>query len=256
MALLELIGVSKTYSGGIEAVRNCSLSVDDGAFLSILGPSGCGKTTLLKLVAGLIKQTEGSILMDGAEITGPGPDRGVVFQEYTSFPWLSVRENVAFGLRLQENWSEEDIAKKVDALLDEVELEEFSHTYPGFLSGGQQQRVALARSLAVKPRVLLLDEPFGALDAQTRNSMQTLIRKLWNDLGQTMLFITHDIEEAVFLGQEVLVSSTRPFVIREQIYVDLPELRSHHMKLSDEFATFERDIARALRRSIQVELVR
>ena len=249
MSLLELQSVSKVFRGGIRAVEDVALDIDQGSFVSILGPSGCGKTTLLRLIAGLTTPTSGEIVMDSRRIEGPGPERGLVFQEYTSFPWLSVRDNIAFGLRLTADSAESEIMRRVDELLSAVDLMEFADAYPGRLSGGQQQRVALARSLAVSPKVLLLDEPFGALDAQTRNDMQILLLGLWIELGQTTLFVTHDIEEAVFLGQQIVVSTPRPFRIASKVSSALTAHRTQELKLTKTFMEAEQQITLLLRKA-------
>lgn len=247
MALLELHSVSKEFSGGIEAVRDVTLAVEEGEFMSILGPSGCGKTTLLRLIAGLSMPTTGELCLSGHRIIGPGADRGLVSQEYTSFPWLSVRDNIAFGLRLDHSQSKTAVCKRVDDLFSMMGLREFADAYPEQLSGGQQQRVALARSLAISPRLLLLDEPFGALDAQTRNDMQQLLHALWIELSQTMLFVTHDIEEAVFLGRSIAISTSRPFRLASHVMSRLPAKRRQSQKMGPDFLATEREITLLLR---------
>jgi len=247
MDVLQLQGVSKEFEGGIKAVDCVTLGVPEGSLLTIVGPSGCGKTTLLRLIAGLTAPTAGRVLMDGVEITAPGPDRGLVFQQYTSFPWLTVRENIAFGLRLDGGLDQVAASRKVEELLTAVRLAEFGNAFPSTLSGGQQQRVALARSLAVEPRVLLLDEPFGALDAQTRDEMQLLLLRLWEALGQTMLFVTHDIGEAVLLGNRVVISTPRPFRIAGVVEAGFEGPRGQGAKLLPDFLRMEQRITATMR---------
>jgi ABC-type nitrate/sulfonate/bicarbonate transport system ATPase subunit len=247
MDVLQLQGASKEFDGGIKAVDSVTLGVPAGSLLTIVGPSGCGKTTLLRLIAGLTLPTEGRILMDGVEVTGPGPDRGLVFQQYTSFPWLTVRENIAFGLQLDSRFDHATASRKVERLLAAVRLAEFGNAFPRTLSGGQQQRVALARSLAVEPRVLLLDEPFGALDAQTRDEMQLLLLRLWETLRQTMLFVTHDIGEAVFLGERIVISTPRPFRVAQELKTGFEGVRSQTAKLLPQFIRVEQRVTTVLR---------
>lgn len=248
--VLVLKDVSKVFDGSVEAVREVSLVVEEGEFLVILGPSGCGKSTLLRIIAGLEEPTSGGVYFNGEKIAGPGADRGMVFQRYTSFPWLTVRQNVEFGLKIH---SVPPARRKqlVDSLLTEVRLEEFTSAYPATLSGGQQQRVALARTLAVNPRILLLDEPFGALDAQTRSDMQSLLLEIWERHKRTVIFVTHDIEEAIFLGQRLVISTPRPFQIRREVLVPFGYARSHTLKTSREFIQLEEEVTIELRRLIK-----
>ncbi len=219
------------------AVAETSVSISPGEFVSILGPSGCGKSTLLNSVAGYITPTTGQIMIDGERITGPGPDRGMVFQQYSLFPWKTVRENVAFGPRLQGRAHPEAVA---NTFIDMVGLTKFANRYPRELSGGMQQRVGIARALANYPRVLLMDEPFGALDSQTRHMMQENLLQIWAEFGITVLFVTHDIDEAVFLGDRVLVMSASPGRIIADIPVDLPRPRSPDLAVEDSFLKLRR----------------
>ena len=209
------------------AIKDVSFRVKDGEFVCIIGPSGCGKTTLLRMIAGLEKITGGEILLDGREVVKPGSDRGFVFQEYTLFPWRTAQKNVEFGLEIQGMGKNErkELAKKY---IDLVGLSGFESRYPKELSGGMQQRVAIARSLVNNPEILLMDEPFGALDAQTRNLMQVELLRMWEKEHKTILFVTHSVDEAVFLADRVIVMTTAPGGIREivEVKVDRPRIRT------------------------------
>jgi ABC-type nitrate/sulfonate/bicarbonate transport system ATPase subunit len=232
------------------ALEPTNLSVADNDFVTILGPSGCGKSTLLRMVAGLDTPTTGRILLDGKAITGPGADRGMVFQSYTLFPWLTVSENISFGLRERGVSERErnDIAKQ---WLEKVGLTSFANHFPKQLSGGMQQRTAIARALANDPKILLLDEPFGALDNQTRALMQELLLGIWERERKTVIFVTHDIEEAVFLASRTVVMSARPGRIKADIAVDLPHPRHYTIKTSPAFS----DLKARLTEEIRVEAV-
>jgi NitT/TauT family transport system ATP-binding protein len=215
--LVEIDRVSIVFGKGRRAhiaVEETSIRIEPGEFVCILGPSGCGKSTLLNTVAGYVKPNGGTIRVDGELITRPGPDRGMVFQQYSLFPWKTVKENVAFGPKVAGR----DADAVANTFLDMVGLSRFANRYPAELSGGMQQRVGIARALANYPRVLLMDEPFGALDAQTRVMMQENLLKIWSEFGITVLFVTHDIEEAIFLADRVLVMSASP----GRIIADLP----------------------------------
>jgi len=221
------------------AVAETSIDVKPGEFVCILGPSGCGKSTLLNAVAGYVKPTSGRVLLDGKPVNGPGPDRGMVFQQYSLFPWKTVRENVAFGPRILGRGDPTPEAT-ADTFIDMVGLTKFAKRYPAELSGGMQQRVGIARALANYPSVLLMDEPFGALDSQTRHVMQENLLKIWGEFGITVLFVTHDIDEAVFLGDRVLVMSAGPGRVIADIPVDLPRPRDPDLAVDDRFMRIKR----------------
>jgi NitT/TauT family transport system ATP-binding protein len=242
--------VSKTYPRPngevVTAVARADLFVRTGEFLVILGPSGCGKTTLLRILAGLEEPTTGNVFVDGVSVTGPGNDRGMVFQAYTSFPWLTVAENIAFGLRLRGN-DEKEREEVVNQYLDVTGLLDSRDKYPKELSGGMKQRVAIARTLATKPQVLLMDEPFGALDAEARWRMHELLLEIWAKTRVTVVFVTHDIEEALFLADTVYVSTARPSRQKELLRVPLERPRTLATKGLQEFIELEMDIARMIR---------
>jgi len=229
----------------VTALEEISLDVEDKEFSVIVGPSGCGKTSLLRLVAGLIEPTEGSIFLDSTRIVGPGKERGMVFQSYTLFPWLTVQDNVEFGLRIGglPAVQRQEIARRFIA---QVGLEGFERNYPKQLSGGMMQRVALARALANDPAILLMDEPFGALDAQTRSLMQELLLAIWEQSHKTVLFITHDIDESILLGDRVYVMSARPGRIKEMVPIDLPRPRTVDALTSDAFIALKRRIMHSI----------
>ena len=227
MSTLVIENVSRIFPGvrrgaATRALEPTSLEVPDNDFVTILGPSGCGKSTLLRLVAGLDRPTTGRIILNGKPVIGPGPDRGMVFQSYTLFPWLTVADNIAFGLR-EKGVAKEQRSEAVREWLERIGLTGFEHHYPKQLSGGMQQRTAIARALANEPAILLLDEPFGALDNQTRALMQELLLRVWERERKTVLFVTHDIEEAIFLGSRVLVMTARPG--RAKALIDVPFAR-------------------------------
>jgi NitT/TauT family transport system ATP-binding protein len=232
------------------ALEPTNLSVADNDFVTILGPSGCGKSTLLRMVAGLDTPTTGRILLDGKAITGPGADRGMVFQSYTLFPWLTVSENISFGLR-ERGVSQRERTRIAGEWLEKVGLTSFANHFPKQLSGGMQQRTAIARALANDPKILLLDEPFGALDNQTRALMQELLLGIWERERKTVIFVTHDIEEAVFLASRTVVMSARPGRIKADIPVDLPHPRHYTIKTSPAFS----DLKARLTEEIRVEAV-
>ncbi|MEW8957555.1 ATP-binding cassette domain-containing protein [Neomoorella humiferrea] len=213
----------------ITALDNVSLEVKEGEFVTILGPSGCGKSTLLRIIAGLAEATSGQVYKDGRLIQGPGADRGMVFQSYTLFPWLTVRQNIEFGLTLK-GMAEARRREIVDHYLEIIGLTPFADAYPKNLSGGMKQRVAIARALANDPDILLMDEPFGALDAQTRLVMQELLLKVWEESRKTILFVTHDVEEAIFLGDTVYIMTARPGRLKAQIPIPLARPRTPEMK--------------------------
>jgi NitT/TauT family transport system ATP-binding protein len=225
----------------VTALDGISLNVEQNEFAAIVGPSGCGKSSLLRLVAGLTEPTEGEIRLDGKPVKRPGKDRGMVFQSYTLFPWLTVRQNVEFGPRMSGKPANE-CGRIAARMLAEVGLEGFESAYPKLLSGGMMQRVALARALANEPEILLMDEPFGALDSQTRSLMQELLLKIWEHSHKTVLFITHDIDEAILLGDRVYVMTARPGRIKELIEVDIPRPRSVSLLTETEFIRLKRRI--------------
>ncbi|MBN9222621.1 MAG: ABC transporter ATP-binding protein [Mesorhizobium sp.] len=228
-------------ANGVLALDDVSLKVARNEFCVIVGPSGCGKSSLLYLAAGLNDATSGSIKVDGREVIEPGADRGMVFQSYTLFPWLTVRANIEYGPK-RKGLPAEQRKRIVDQYLEEVGLAAFADHYPAQLSGGMKQRVAIARALANDPAVLLMDEPFGALDSQTRGTMQKLLLRVWERQQKTVLFVTHDIDEALVLGDRVLVMTARPGRIKAEIKVDIPRPRSMDVILEPEFIALKRRI--------------
>lgn len=247
---LEVREICKSYSNrGKELVVlekiNCQL--DPREFVCLVGVSGCGKSTLLNIVAGLTAPSAGQVLVDGQAVTGrPGSDRGMVFQGYTLYPWLTVSQNIAFGLQLRK-MSKAEQRERVAYYLNVVGLTQFAKAYPKQLSGGMKQRVAIARALANEPEVLLMDEPFGALDAQTKEQMQQFLLEIWEQTHTTVLMITHDVEEAIFLSQRIYVMSSHPGRLQLEIPVNLPANRHLEIKLSSEFVEIKRQILHALR---------
>ena len=251
MSKLAIEGVGRTFAGvrggaPTVALLPVSLSVADNDFISILGPSGCGKSTLLRIVAGLDTPTEGQVLLDRAKVTGPGADRGMVFQSYTLFPWLTIRQNISFGLR-EKGMPTAQQDEIVAHYLDRTGLAGFENHYPKMLSGGMQQRTAIARALANDPKILLLDEPFGALDNQTRALMQELLLGIWEAEKKTVLFVTHDIEEAIFVAGRVVVMSARPGRIKAELGVDLPHPRHYTVKTAPEFSVLKARLTEEIR---------
>jgi len=250
-AALKIGAVGRVFPGvrggsPTEALTPVTLDVQENDFISVLGPSGCGKSTLLRIVAGLDTPTSGVVTLDGAAISGPGPDRGMVFQSYTLFPWLTVKDNICFGLREKgvSQARQNDIATK---WIDRVGLKGFEDHLPRMLSGGMQQRTAIARALANEPKILLLDEPFGALDNQTRGLMQEMLLGIWESERTTVLFVTHDIEEAVFMANRVVVMSARPGRIKSDISVDLPHPRHYTLKSAPEFQAYRARLTEEIR---------
>ena len=235
---VQIKAVEKIYegrNGQTIALNGANLDIYDNEFICVVGPSGCGKSTLLNIIAGLHEATSGDVLVDGVKVEGTGVDRGVVFQQYALFPWLTVKKNVMFGLNLKKGMTDaerEEIALKYIKM---VGLEKFVDSYPKELSGGMKQRVAIARAYAVNPSILLMDEPFGALDAQTRTQLQTELLKTWEEEKKTCFFITHDVEEAILLASRVVVMSARPGRIKEVIDIDIPYPRNQETKMLPRF---------------------
>lgn len=221
-------------NGEMVALNGVSLDIKENEFVCVVGPSGCGKSTLLNIIAGLLEPTSGSVTVDNKEVHGPGPERGVVFQQYALFPWLTVLKNVQFGLKLKGK-SEKEAREEAMKYLKMVDLEQFADSYPKELSGGMKQRVAIARAYAVNPQVLLMDEPFGALDAQTRTQLQTELLNTWEKEMKTCFFITHDVDEAIILAQRVVIMSARPGRIKEIVDINIPYPRTQETKMSKEF---------------------
>ena len=246
---LRLAALDKWYPakrGRVQALQNINLDLADNEFVSLVGTSGCGKSTLLSIVAGLQEFDGGVLLADDAPLTGPGLDRGVVFQSYTLLPWLTAQGNVEFALQAAGYGRGErrDLARQH---LELVKLERFADAYPSQLSGGMKQRVAIARALSYRPRMLLMDEPFGALDALTRHQMQELLTRIWEEHRLTVLFVTHDVEEAVYLSDRIVVMSIGPGRIRETFAVDLPRPRHPDMMASPAFIDLQRRVIGSIR---------
>ena len=242
-------GLCKRFSRGgknVDAIRDFNLEISEGEFIAIVGPSGCGKSTFLHMVGGFEPITEGELLVEGHPVAGPGPDRGMVFQEFALFPWRTVAENVGWGLEIQAR-SRSDRVAIVERLLAKVGLTHFRDHYPAELSGGMKQRVAIARTLAFEPRILLMDEPFGALDAQNRELMQEELQTIWNETRKTVIFITHDIEEAIYLADRVIVFSARPGRTKADIPIDLPRPRDLEVKKSTAYFDYRNQIWDLLR---------
>ena len=256
MGFLRIESVTRQFPGvhggpPTQALDSTDLAVEDNDFISILGPSGCGKSTLLRIVAGLDAPSSGRVVLDEETVPRPGPDRGMVFQSYTLFPWLTVRQNILFGQRATE--------VVVDRLIARVGLRGFENHFPKMLSGGMQQRTALARALANDPKILLLDEPFGALDHQTRSLMQELLLRIWEADQKTVLFVTHDVDEAIFMANRVAVMSARPGRIKADVRIDLPHPRHYTVKTSPEFSRYKAELTEQIRteavRAAQMESV-
>jgi NitT/TauT family transport system ATP-binding protein len=253
---LVIDNVSRIFRGArrrapTRALEPTNLTIPDNDFVTIIGPSGCGKSTLLRLVAGLDQPTAGRILLNGIPVSEPGSDRGMVFQSYTLFPWLTVADNIAFGLREKGTPAHRRTAI-VREWLVRIGLVSFEHHYPKQLSGGMQQRTAIARALANDPAILLLDEPFGALDNQTRALMQELLLDIWERERKTVLFVTHDIEEAIFLASRVVVMTARPGRIRADVRIDLPHPRHYTIKTSPEFSALKARLTEEIRAEVML----
>ena len=248
---------SDGHGGVIEALHNVSFEVEDafsqdgrdiGEFRVLLGPSGCGKSTLLRLIAGLDRPDSGQVLVNGRQVQGPGRERGMVFQKYTSFPWLTVGDNIAYGPRINGVGTAER-GKTVAHLIEAVGLSGFEKSYPDTLSGGMQQRLAIARTLANRPEVILMDEPFGALDAQTRSDMQQLLLRVWDDTASTVLFVTHDVDEAIYLADRIFIFSARPGTIVEDLPVPFGRPRDPAVRQTADFHEMQQHVLAALRRA-------
>ncbi len=246
MGTIQFSSVCKTYHGGVLALENVDFTVGEGEFVALLGPSGCGKSTLLNLIAGFEKLSEGRMSFNGSPVTKPGPDRGVVFQEASLLPWLNVWENVVFGPKVQ-NIARDDYEPRAREILRVMGLEKFHEALPVQLSGGMRQRVGIARALVMQPKALLMDEPFGALDAQTRLSMQELLLDIWQTLKTTVLFVTHDIDEAILLADRVCVMTARPGRITRDIRIDIPRPRSIDTLTTGDFTTYKAMIMAEMR---------
>ncbi|KMY56134.1 sulfonate ABC transporter ATP-binding protein [Bacillus sp. FJAT-27231] len=243
--------VTKIYTGNkknpqVLALDTTNLTIMPNEFITILGPSGCGKSTLLRIVGGLEEQTTGHVYLDGEETFGPSSNRGMVFQAYSLFPWLTVEENIEFGLKTN-GMTAAQRKEVVHNYIDLVQLKGFEKHYPRQLSGGMQQRVAIARALANDPEILLLDEPFGALDNQTRTLMQELLLEIWEKSNKTILFITHDVEESIFLANRVIVMTSRPGRIKADIPIDLEHPRPYSIKIDPRFLAYKEQLTELIR---------
>ncbi|AWN42930.1 ABC transporter ATP-binding protein [Methylobacterium durans] len=236
----------ETLEGAVEAVSDVAVTVSPGEFVSIIGPSGCGKSTLLNALAGFLKPTAGRVSVDGEPVSGPSAERGMIFQQYSLFPWKTVRENVEFGLKMK-GIPRGERQRQARTLLGLAGLTPFENHYPDRLSGGMKQRVGIVRALATGPRILLLDEPFGALDAQTRLIMQQILTNMWQRLKISVLFVTHDIDEAIFLSDRIYVMTARPGTIKAEVAIPLPRPRQPAMTLSSEFLGLRRGLMSLIR---------
>ena len=251
--IIEIRDVRMVFGKGkgqVVALDRVNLNVDNGKFTVLIGPSGCGKSTLLYLIAGFEKPTTGTILLDGVPIEKPGPDRGFVFQDYALFPWKTVLGNVMFGL-IHNGWSKSDARKRALEYINLVHLSGFEHAYPHTLSGGMKQRVGIARALAYEPKVLLMDEPFGALDAQTRKHMQQELVGIWEKTGGTVVFVTHSVIEAVYLADQVVVMTARPGKVKGYVDVDLPRPREY---TEEHYLGFRRMVLNLLEEEVTKEM--
>ncbi|HXJ87593.1 MAG TPA: ABC transporter ATP-binding protein [Candidatus Binatia bacterium] len=260
-AKITIRNVSRTFPSAdgktVNALENINFEIEDayssagrdiGEFRVLLGPSGCGKSTLLRLIAGLDCADAGEVLVNEEPVNGPGKDRGMVFQKYTSFPWLTVAGNIAYGLKIN-GVPEEKRKQTVAQLIDAIGLSGFENAYPETLSGGMQQRVAIARTLALRPSVILMDEPFGALDAQTRSEMQQLLLKVWDETASTILFVTHDVEEAIYLADRIFIMSAHPGTIVEDVQVPFDRPRDLSLKQRNEFHDLQNYVLGRLRKA-------
>jgi NitT/TauT family transport system ATP-binding protein len=241
--------VSRRFEGAgaqeFLALDRFSLDIEDGEFITVVGPSGCGKSTAMNIAAGLLDPTSGRVLVDNQPVKGPSPQRGVIFQQYALFPWLTVRENVEFGLRIA-GLKRAERHRIADHFIGLVGLRDFADALPKMLSGGMKQRCAIARAYAVNPKILLMDEPFGALDALTRVQLQDQLLHTWEQERRTVMFITHDVDEAVYLASRVIVMAARPGRLHRVIPVDLPYPRTEEMRLSPEFTALRNEVWRSV----------
>lgn len=250
--MIEIRGVSKIFpplkagAGSMVAVEGFDLSIPDGEFVTIVGPSGCGKTTILNMLAGFERTSQGHVMSDGEPVQKPGPERAVVFQQPSLLPWMTVEENIAFGLTIRDGKGRVD-RDRVAQMVETMGLTGFETHHPYQLSGGMQQRVAIARALIIDPSILLMDEPFGALDAQTRSEMQRFLLSIWKKLKTTVVFVTHDVEEAILLADRVVVMTPRPGRLAANIDIALPRPRKWDLVLGREFNEYKRQILRVLR---------
>jgi len=252
---ISLVNVTKVYhskdKGDVQALKDLSLDIRDGEFVVIVGASGCGKTTLLNLVAGFDRVTSGQVLLDGQEVTGIEPECGMIFQQYALFPWKTVQENVEFGLKMKR-WSRSRRRERAGRFIDMVGLTGFEKAYPHHLSGGMKQRVSIARSLATDPKVMLLDEPFAALDAMTRQVLQEQLVRIYEKHKKTIVFITHSIDEALLLSSRIMVMTARPGRIAQEIINDLPHPRNADVQLSERYM----ELKRTIWNSVQAEVLK
>lgn len=253
-AAIEVQGVDKIFSRkgneSVFALQNISLTVEAGEFVSIIGPSGCGKSTLLYIIAGFSDFDRGSVKVNGRDVTGPGTDRGIVFQEYALFPWLTVLGNVMYGLR-HRNMPKHEQRELAMRHIADIGLLGFENRYPKELSGGMKQRVAIARTLACDPDILLLDEPFGALDSQTREVMQDQLMRIWRETGKTILMITHDVGEAVFCSERLVVMHARPGRVKDEVRVDIDRSQPRELiMVSDDFNSIRNDVWLSVREEV------
>jgi NitT/TauT family transport system ATP-binding protein len=243
-----------TRNGTITALKDINLHIEDGEFVCAVGASGSGKSTLLRLIAGLDMPTGGEVRVDGRLVTGPGADRGMVFQSYTLYPWMTVEQNVSFGLKLR-GVPPKDRSQLVTYYLEVVGLTQFAKALPKELSGGMKQRVAIARALVSRPKILLMDEPFGALDVQIREAMQQFLLEVWRKTSTSIFLITHDVEEAVFLSQRIYVLSAHPGTVRQEIRIDLPPDRDNNMRRQSQFLDYRDTIVDLLRGGVEGRLM-
>jgi NitT/TauT family transport system ATP-binding protein len=250
-AKLEVKNLNKNFRR-MQALANITLTLQENEFVSLVGVSGCGKSTLLSIVAGLLDYDEGDILVDGMPMTGPGLDRGVVFQSYTLLPWLTARQNIGFALKAAGHKGAE-CRRIADEHLELVRLTRFADSYPHELSGGMKQRVAIARALSYRPKVLLMDEPFGALDAMTRHEMQILLTRVWETHKLTVLFVTHDVEEAVYLSDRIVAMTLGPGRIKTEFKIDLPRPRAQEVIATPEFRAIQQRVLATIREDLNPE---